>query len=97
MVVAPAASTARQTSTKKSGSVREPSSGENSTFIHEGLGVLDPFHRQAEDFVPRLVQFELAMNLGGGEKDVDAPAFAGGFDRCPAASMSSATHRARPQ
>ncbi len=42
--------------------------------------MFDPFDGQAEDFVPRLVQFELAVDLGGGQEDVDAAAFAGGLD-----------------
>ncbi len=79
-VVAPAATTARQTCTKKSGSVRDPSSGENSTSSTIPLARLHPFHRQADNFIPRLVQFELAVNLGRGQKDMDAPALARRFE-----------------
>jgi hypothetical protein len=79
-VVAPAATTARQTCTKKSGSVREPSSGRKLDVLHKRFGAFDPFHRQPENFVPRLVQLEFAMNFRRGQKNVDAPAFAGRFD-----------------
>ena len=81
-VVAPAATTARQTCTKKSGSVRDASSGENSTSLAKRLRPFDALHRQPENFLPRLVQFKLPVNLRRGQKDMNASPLARGLDRC---------------
>ncbi len=49
--------------------------------IDKGFGAADAFDGEAEDFVLGLVELEFAVDFGGGEEDVDAAAFAGGFDR----------------
>src|ERR1041385_566755 len=48
--------------------------------VHEGLGPLHAIDGEAEDFVLHLAEFELAVEFRGGEEDVDAGAFACGFD-----------------
>ena len=46
----------------------------------KALGAFDAVHRQAEDFVPRLVQLEFAVDFRRGQKNVDAPAVARRLD-----------------
>src|SRR6185503_10073999 len=48
--------------------------------VHESLRALHAFHCEAEDFVLRLVELVFAMNFRRGEKNVNAPAPASGFD-----------------
>ena len=49
--------------------------------LRQGFGPFDPLHRQAQNFVLRLVQLELPVNLGCGQENVDAPARPGRLDR----------------
>jgi hypothetical protein len=48
--------------------------------LDKGPGPFDAVHRHAENFVPRFVQLEFAMDFRRGQKDVDAAALAGGLE-----------------
>ena len=75
MVVAPASMAAWTTSTRYSSSVREASSGENSTSSTYSRASRTFSPRHADDFFLGFFELEFTVNLGGGAKDVDASLF----------------------
>ena len=83
-VVAPAAMAASTTWQRKSLSVREASSGENSTSPAVADGPLHAGHGAFDDFVLVHPQLVLAVDGAGGEEDVDAGPL-GVADRLPGA------------
>ena len=73
-MVAPAPMATSTTCARNSSSVREASSGENSTSSHSSRARAHAARRQAQDFLLRHVELVLAVNGAGGEEHVDAAA-----------------------
>ncbi len=95
MVVAPASMAAWTTSARKSSSVREASSGENSTSLvySRASFTFSTLMRMISSLA--LLELELAMDLGGGAEDVDARRWAC-LTASPARRTSFSVQRARP-
>ena len=70
MVVAPASIAASTTWARKSSSVREASSGENSTSSQYSRAIFTPSTAQPQDLLLRHVELVLAMNRAGGQEHV---------------------------
>ena len=96
MVVAPASITASTTCARKSSSVREASSGENSTSLAVLARDLHALDRAADDLLLRHVELVLAMDRAGGQEHVQAVARGVGASARAASSMSSRVQRASP-